>query len=172
MRKAEPVAGAGGLLLLVSLFMTWYDGSVETSGTQTAGAIVSVAFSEASGWEVFSVVDVLLALSALVAIAVPLVSAFTRGPAKSIGIAVIASTITPLALLIVVFRILFPPDVEPVVLGSITARLTLSPGLGAWLSLAGALIAFVGAWMSMRDESTPGAAPPDILRRPVPNITP
>ena len=172
MRKAEPIAGLGGILLLVSLFVTWYDGSVETSGTQTAGAIVSVGFREASGWEVFSVVDVLLAVAALVAIAVPLVSAFTRGPAKSIGIAVIASTITPMALLLVLFRILFPPDVEPVELGTITARLTLSPGLGAWLSLAGVVLAFVGAWFSLRDESTPGAVPPDVPRRPAPNITP
>ena len=170
MRKAEPVAGVGGILLLVSLFVTWYDGSVKVSGPQSAG--VGVGFREASGWEVFTVVDVLLALAALVAIAVPLVSAFTRGPAKSIGIAVIASTVTPLALLIVLFRILFPPDVEPITIEQITATVTLSPGLGAWLSLAGAVIAFAGAWFSLRDESTPGAVPPDVPRRPVPNITP
>ena len=92
-------------------------------------------------------------------------SAFTRGPAKSIGIAVIASTITPLALLLVVFRILFRRT-------SSRSRSTdhrrahALAGLGAWLSLAGALLAFVGAWLSLRDESTPGAAPPDVPRRP------
>ena len=45
------------------------------------------------------------------------------------------------------------------------------PGLGVWLGLAGALLAWVGSWMSLRDESTPGAAPPDVPRRPAPKIT-
>ena len=50
-------------------------------------------------------------------------------------------------------------------------RLLDNPGplrAGAWLALAGALLAWVGSWLSMRDESTPGAAPPDLPRRPAP----
>ena len=33
---------------------------------------------------------------------------------------------------------------------------------GAWLALAGAVIAWVGSWLTLRDESTPGAVAPDI----------
>ena len=44
-------------------------------------------------------------------------------------------------------------------------------GLGAWLALAGALIAWIGRWLSMRDESTPGAVPPELPRRPAPPRT-
>ena len=64
MRRAEPIAGLGGILLLVSVFL---DNGVGR------------------------VVDVILALLALLAIAVPVVSLVTRGPAKSIGTAVLAS---------------------------------------------------------------------------------
>ena len=127
MRKAEPVAGVGGILLLVSVFLE-----------NRAGVVV----------------DVILALLGLLAVAVPVTSLATRGPAKSIGTAVLASALGWLAVVLML------------------VQLFDDPGLGAWLGLAGALIAWVGAWMSMRDESTPGAVPPDVPRRPVPNITP
>ena len=171
MRRFEPVAGIGGILLLVSLFLQWYGVSVDSQPDN--GLEISVVSDEenVSAWAAFAVIDVLLALIAIIAIAVPLVSAFTRGPAKSIGIAVIASTLTPFALLLVVFRIIFPPGQESIAIDGFRAEIVLNPALGAWLSLAGALIALVGAWLSMRDESTPGAAPPDVPRRPVPNIT-
>ncbi len=122
MRRAEPIAGLGGILLLVSVFLD-----------NGAGRVI----------------DVILALLALLAIAVPVVSLATRGPAKSIGTAVLASA-----------------------LGWVAVVLTLFQLGDSWLGLAGALIAWVGAWLSMRDESTPGAAPPDVPRRPVPKITP
>jgi hypothetical protein len=138
MRRAEPVAGLGGILLLVSLFLPWYGpGNV-------------------TGWQAFAVIDVLLALLALLAIAVPVVSAAASGPAKPIAVAVLASALGWIAVLLVVFRLLELPD------GFGELR------YGAWLALAGALIAWIGSWMSMRDESTPGAVPPDVPRRPAP----
>ncbi len=166
MRRAEPIAGLGGLLLLVSLFLQWYGVSIDTPDTNGLQPEFSLEFEDeegTSGWAAFTVIDVLLALIAVIAVAVPLVSAFARGPAKPIAIAVIASTLTPLAVLLVVFRILVPPEESLDAFGS---TISLEPGLGAWLSLAGALLAFVGSWMSMRDESTPGAVAPDLPRRP------
>jgi hypothetical protein len=140
MRRAEPVAGLGGLLLLVSMFLPWYGpGNV-------------------TGWQALTVIDVLLALLALVAIAVPVISAMTRGPAKPVAIEVIASAIGWLAVLLVAVRLVFAPD-------------DLSVRYGVWLALAGAVIAWVGSWMSLRDESTPGAVPPDVPRRPAPPAT-
>jgi hypothetical protein len=126
MRRAEPIAGLGGIVLLVSLFLD-----------NGAGRVV----------------DVILGLLSLLAIAVPVVSLVTRGPAKSIGTAVLASALGWLAVVLMLVQLLD------------------DSGLGVWLGIAGALIAWIGSWMSMRDESTPGAAPPDVPRRPVPNIT-
>jgi hypothetical protein len=140
MRRAEPVAGLGGLLLLVALFLPWYGPG------------------SATGWQALTVIDVLLALVALLAVAVPVISATTRGPAKPVAIEVIASAIGWLAVLLVAIRLVFPPD-------------DLSLRYGAWLALAGALIAWIGSWMSLRDESTPGAVPPDVPRRPAPPAT-
>ncbi len=137
LRRFEPVAGLGGVLLLVSLFQPWYDA--------------------VSGWEALAAIDVVLAALALLAIAVPVTSALARGPAWPIAIAVIASATRWIGVLLVAFRLLDNA-------GPLRA--------GAWLALAGALIAWIGAWMSMGDESAPGVAPPDVPRRPAPKITP
>jgi hypothetical protein len=136
MRRGELVAGLGGLSLLVSLFLPWYD--------------------DATGWQSMTVIDVLLALLALLALAVPIVSVATRGPAKSIGTAVLASAFGWLAVVLVVIRLIDSP------IDGAALR------LGAWLGLVGALVAWIGSWLSMRDESTPGIAAPDVPRRPAP----
>jgi len=57
---------------------------------------------------------------------------------------------------LVVFRPLDPPNSA------------FEPRTGAWVALAGTLIAWIGSWMSMRDESTPGIKAPHIPRRPAP----
>src|SRR4051794_14562320 len=63
MRKAEPVAGLGAILLLVAVFL---DGPL-------------------------GVIDVLVILLALLMLAVPIVSLTTKRPAKSVGTALLAS---------------------------------------------------------------------------------
>jgi hypothetical protein len=148
MRRAEPLAGLGGIALLVSLLLPWY-------GPPAAGWVSYGPGDDVpdTAWESFAVIDVLLALLALLAIAVPLVSLATRGPARSIGTAVLASALGWIGVLVVAFRLLDNP-------GPLR--------IGAWLALAGALLAWVGSWLSMRDESTPGAAAPELPRRPAP----
>ena len=160
MRRAEPIAGLGGLLLLVSLFLPWYvlDIRIVADGAtlvQQHTLITGDDLPEFTGWQSLSVIDVLLAILAVLAILVPVLSVATRGPAKAIGIAVIASATGWLAIVLVGLRLIFPPD-------------DLAVRYGAWLALAGAVLAWVGSWLSMRDESTPGAVAPDIPRRPAP----
>jgi hypothetical protein len=58
--------------------------------------------------------------------------------------------------LLVAIEVVFPPDDR-------------SLRFGAWLALTGAVIAWVGSWLSLRDESTPGAVAPDVPRRPAPS---
>jgi len=122
MRRGEPVAGIGGI-----------------------ATIAGVLLSDGVG-----VTGVLLIALGLLALAVPVVTLTTRGPAKSIGTAVLASAFGWIGIVLALIR----------VLGDSSA--------GAWLALAGAVLAWVGSWLSMRDESTPGAAAPDITRRSAP----
>jgi hypothetical protein len=134
MRKAEPVAGLGGLLLIGSLFLPWN--------------------AHESGWEAMTVIDVLLALLAVLALAVPVTSVATRGPAKAVGAAVLASALVWPAIVLVAVKLLSDSD------------------SGAWLALAGSILAWAGSWFSLKDESTPGAVVPDVPRRPAPPAEP
>jgi hypothetical protein len=153
MRRAEPVAGLGGILLLVSLFLPWYSGVPVIA--QSEATLIGVE-QHRTAWQAFAVIDVLLALLALLAIAVPVVSVASSGPAKPVAVTVIASALGWIAVVLVAFRLLELPD----------GFYDLS--YGAWVALAGALIAWVGSWLSLRDESTPGAVAPEIPRRPAP----
>lgn len=160
MRKAEPIAGLGGLGLLVALFLKWYEAepAVAADGMpQTLSVLVGAEPVDVTGWQAFAVVDVLLTLLALLALAVPLSTLLTKGPAKSIGTAVLASAFGWLAVLIVAWRIVFPPEDHHLA------------GPGAWIALAAAVLGWVGAWLSLRDESTPGAVAPEVPRRATPD---
>jgi hypothetical protein len=93
---------------------------------------------------------------ALLAVAVPVTSLLASGPARPIGVAVVASAAGPIALGAVVYALLARPEEWP------------DLRYGVWIALAGAVLAWVGSWLSLRDESTPGATPPDVPRRPAP----
>jgi hypothetical protein len=160
MRRAEPIAGLGGVLLLVSLFLPWYTPNLPTAfdGATLQVNHFTLVVESVTAWQAFTFIDIVLAVLAVLAILVPVVPVATSGPAKSIGIAVIASATGWIAVGLVAFRLLDPPGPN----GAIDLR------YGAWLALAGAILAWVGSWLSMRDESTPGAVAPDVPRRPIP----
>jgi hypothetical protein len=157
MRRAEPIAGLGGVMLLVSLFLRWYGGAGFPPGIVEAlpPGISIYGPADITAWQAFTVIDILLALIAVTAILVPVLSVVTRGPAKAIGIAVIASAVGWIGVALVLFRLIDMPTDD------------MRPLFPAWLGLAGAVIAWVGSWLSMRDDSTPGAVAPDVPRRVV-----
>ena len=158
MRRAEPIAGLGGVLLLVSLFLPWYDVATVGRADPRVGTTSEPPARAITAWQAFAVIDVLLAALALLAHRrAARVAARTRGPAEvgrhgghrqrvSAWIAVAARRVPARST---------PAD-------------ELDSALGAWLGLAGALIAWVGSWLSLRDESTPARRAPDIPRRPAP----
>ena len=96
-----------------------------------------------------------LALAAF-AIAVPLLTLLSPGPARSIAAAVLASAVGWIAIALVLYGTVATPADWP----------GLRPGV--WLALAGAVLAWVGSWLSLRDDTTPGAVAPDLPRRPAP----
>ena len=157
LRPADLVAGAAGIALLVVLFLPWYG----VPGVQVPpGATGYAPLNNPSGWEAFSVVDILLALADASAIALVDVTALARGPAKPIASAVIATLASTIAVLLVLWRVLDPP------------RSSYTRHYGVWLGLAVTLIMLVASWWAMHDERTPGAVPPDLPRRPAPPAPP
>jgi len=157
LRPGDVVAGVGGAILFVSLFLHWY-GFDPHGLAPHARSLVGAVPPGVTAWQAFSVIDVLLAACALLAIAVPIVTAVARGPAKPIAFDILASCGGVLAVLLIVFRLIAQPGNDALI----------AVKGGAWIGLAGALIALAGAWWAMADERAPGAAPPRVPRRPAP----
>ena len=150
LRVGEWIVGACGLLLLVALFLPWYS---EPSST---------------AWEAFTVLDVILALLALEAISVPIVTATHRVPALPLAVESLTALFGLLALVLVLIRLLNLP-------GDADGR-----DIGLWLALAATLGITAGAIVGMRDErlspqgrhtdvsGAPVSSQPDIEQLPAP----
>lgn len=139
----EMIAAASGFLLILFMFLPWFGYSAEIGG---------IGDVNANFWEVSDILDILLLLVGLIAIGVALARAAGAMPANlpaPVGTIVLGAG--ALAVLIVLFRLLVPPD------GGID-ELDVSRKVGVFLGLlAAAGVAFGGYTAS--NERTSGAAP-------------
>jgi uncharacterized membrane protein len=138
LRAGEVVAALAGGALLASLFLPWYG-------------------DDLSGWGVLAVIDVLLALVAVLALSLAPVTAAQRAPAVPLAVAVLVTIAGALAALLVVFRAIALPDGAD------------GREWGLWLALAGTLGVVAGGCLAMADErlSRPGRHT-DASGRPAP----
>jgi hypothetical protein len=133
-------------VLLVVLFLPWY-------GVRGRAATLSA-------WQAFSVVDLVIALVAVLGIAVLVVQIAGRGPAAPVALAVITATLSLVAFVLIAFRILDQPGPNEFV----TVR------AGAWLGLLATALVAGGTWLSLSDERPRPVDPPapEPERRPTP----
>ena len=142
-RTGDWLSGAFGVALFFGLWLEWFE------------------FPEggASAWETFGLTDVILAAVAVAAMAVPLVTAFRHSPAVPLVALVIAITLSLLALLLVLYRLVNQPG----------ANDEASLAAGAWIGALCTAGAFVCLAFALRDESSPGLEPgPDVPVLPSP----
>ena len=114
--------------------------------------------AEATGWQAFGILDVVLVLLALV----PVVLAVTQATRTSPAIPVFFSSMTLLAgllaALLILIRIIFQPGPNELV--------SVQPG--AWLGFAAALVVALGGWRSVRVEAMPAIPEPPVRRMATP----
>ena len=141
-RTWEWLTGLSGVVLLVSLFLPWYG-----AGDATA-----------TGWESFAVTDLLLALVALMAIALPVIAAAQRTVAVPQSWTALVMLVVVPALIVVLFRLLNLPGEG------------LEREAGVWIGVAATLAVFGCDYRSMADGSFPRAMRPrlDIATIPTP----
>ncbi len=133
LRFGEWLALAGGIALIVSLLLPWYDAPTEPL----------------TGYEALTIVDILLTLVALLAISLGVLQATQDTPAKPVAAGVLSVVFGALAVLLVVFRLIDSP----------ADGLEVRPA--AWLGLLAALAITVGGWRSLAAEYVRGL-PPDL----------
>jgi len=150
LRPGELIAAGGGVALLVVMFLDWY----AAGGTTSVGGqpiSVSVGFT---AWEAFGITDILLALAALIAIGLAVLTATRRSPALPVAASVITATTGILATLLVLYRILNQPGPNDFV----------EVKFGAFLGFLAVLAVAVGGFLAMRDEEGEDAPMPVDVR--------
>jgi hypothetical protein len=128
LRAGECIAGVSGLALFVSLFLPWYG---DEAGSRT-------------GWQSLGALDIVLAIVALAALAIPAVTAAHRVPALPLAHQSLTTLAGSVAVLPVLIRVLNMPD------------WAVEREWGLWVGLASTLGVAVGAAMAMRDERLTG----------------
>jgi hypothetical protein len=124
LRTGEWIAGIAGLVVLVVLFLPWYS---DEAGSRT-------------GWESLGALDVVLAVVALAALAIPVVTAFHRVPAVPLAHQSLTVLVGLLAVVLVLIRVLNMPD------------WAVGREWGVWVALASTIGVAAGALLAMRDE--------------------
>ncbi len=119
------IAGIAGVVLLVSLFLPWYEGS--------SGGV--------SAWDAFWVLDVFLLVTALMGIGVFVMAITQRVPAVPVATAALTASVGIIASVWVLLRVLSVPGPD----GTLERELV-------WLGLLATTVLTTGAWLSMRDE--------------------
>jgi hypothetical protein len=149
------IAGVGGVVLLISLFLPWYGVSVD---------IADVSVSEsASGWEVLGFIDILLFLISVSAIAIVAAKAAGALP-DDIPAPVVLLGLGALAVLLVIYRIIDIPTE-----GDVPDQVELSRKVGIFIALIGAAAVAYGGWRT-NTESPAGRVAPRAESPPPPAV--
>jgi heme A synthase len=145
-RAGELVAGGAGVVLLAAMFLSWYS--------------IRGRDDSLTAWSAFSVVDILLAVVALLGIALAVSEVVGRGPTLPVALGVITTTLALAGTLLLAYRIVNQPGPNDLI----------SVEAGAYVGLLASLGVFLGAWLSLSDERPRPAdpLPPEPQRRPTP----
>jgi hypothetical protein len=135
--RREYVADAGGLMLLVSLFVPWYR-EAGTGRAKPDNVDLLLVEVTTTAWEYFAVLD-------LVLLAVTFVAGFVPHSGRKTAIAGIVAG--ALATLLVAYQ-RFIADPEPLV--GEGYNIPLEPSGWMWLALAGSVVVIVGSVLALR----------------------
>jgi hypothetical protein len=117
LRLGELIAGAGGVALLAVMWAPWFD--------------------DTNAWGSFAVIDVVLALAALLGIAAAVLQATRESPAWPVFVDVIGTVVGFVALILLVIRLLDAPG---------------DRAWGVFIGFVSCLAVLVGVWLAMRTE--------------------
>jgi len=140
LRVGELLALVGAIALAVSTFLPWF---ATPNGNVTA-------------WDAFGVVDVLIALAVLSALALAVTTVLERTPALPVASEVWTTVFAFVSTIAILVWVLVRP-------GDATGNCA-----GGWIGLAASALILAGAWQSMRDERTGRYRPDETTPRPAP----
>jgi hypothetical protein len=130
------ISAGGALVLLISVFLNWYSGSVKIAN-------ISIGGSE-NGWD-SGVLAKLVALLALVALAVWVIELFFPDVTLPAPAWMIAGGAGAISLLFVLIKVIDKPS-------SGSSAVSVSLSFGIWLALVSAIAVVAGAYLRMNES--------------------
>jgi hypothetical protein len=171
------IAGVAGVLLLIFMFLfNWFEltgvtaGAEGFEGTISGDQLEALAEEEGedtavSGWDSFDLINWVLLLTGIAAIALAIAAAMGAGAALPIPLASIALGLGALSVILILFRIISPPDLIDAFGGEapegVDIETDVGRQIGVFLGLLAAIGVAIGAWLSTQEgRSAPRAAAP------------
>jgi hypothetical protein len=118
-------------------------------------------FGGADAWQSFSFIDIVLFITILVAIGGAVVTASAQSVNTPVAISAITTALGILCVLLILFRIIDPPDFgtgdaiqQANDLGIDTSGVDIGTKIGVWLGLIAAGGIAFGGWRAMQEEGT------------------
>jgi hypothetical protein len=146
LRTGELIAGICGVLLLIVMFFSWYG----IGGS--AGSILSAANIDTTvnAWKAFDFIDLVLFVTAIVAIGAAVLAASGRSVALPVAASVVVTVLGIIVSLLVLYRIVNQPGPNDLV----------DVKFGAYLGFLICLGIAVGGFLAMSEEgAVPGSGP-------------
>lgn len=147
-RTGELLAGISGVALFIVMFFSWF--GVETPEIQAPGGLQfdvgTVDVGSLSAWESFDFIDIVLLLAVIAGVGLMVLSASQASVNLPVAASAIAAGLGILGTLLVLYRIIDPPD--------IVAGLDETRKIGLFLGVIACAGIGLGGWMAMQEEGT------------------
>jgi hypothetical protein len=150
LRTGEKIAGAAGVALLIIMFLSWW-GTPETIEVEGLGEVSTEGFGgDANAWEAADFLDLIWALTALVAIGLAVTAATASKMNLPVALSAITAGLGILSVVTILFRLIDTPY-------------DLDRKYGVFLGLIAAAGIAYGGWRAMEEEGTSFGAQADRL---------
>jgi hypothetical protein len=144
--RGEMVAAVSALVLLIVMFLfNWFG--------YDAGAGGFTASVGLNAWESFGFIDIVLFITILVAIGGALMAANAQSPTLPVAISSLVAGLGVLSVLLILFRIISPPDFGVGDFG-LDDAVDISRKIGVFLGLIAAGGITYGGFLAMQEEGT------------------
>jgi hypothetical protein len=164
------IAGVAGVLLFIFMFFNWFEltsvtAAVEGTEQTLSGEQLEAAVAEEEGldtsvnaWDSFDLFDWLLVITAVAAVALAITAAL--GVQLPFPLAMIAAALGALSVLLILIRIISPPDLFEALGGEVPEGVDVESDvgrkIGVWLGLLAAIGVTIGSFLGLQEG---GAAP-------------
>jgi hypothetical protein len=155
LRRGEQIAGISGIVLLLVMFIfDWF--TYELSGG--VAALGGLDASEGgNAWRTMEIIRFILLITALCGIALAAVTASESNVSMPVALSAITAGLGILAVVLVLFRIISPPD------GGAGDLVDVGRSIGVFLGLIASAGVAYGGFLAMQEEGTSFGAQADRL---------